>query len=106
MKEMVITITLTCIFTSCNLYSEEAGKAAEAFCECSENRDFTSKDVAAYNKWITCLLDHSDYTDFYGIKGLSDFNKVNTEEEKTYELYSAMEEKCPEILDKVHKIHP
>ncbi len=88
------------------MYSEEAGKAAEAFCECSDDRDFTSKDVDAYNIWITCLLDHSDYTDFYGIEGLNDFNKVNTDEEKTYELYSAMEEKCPETLDKVHKINP
>ena len=106
MKKIILLFSLIYIFSSCNMYSEEAGKAAEAFCECSKDRDFASKDDEAYNQWIICLTDNSEFTEFYGIEGLHDLNKMNTEEEKTYELYSAMEEKCPDILDKLHKINP
>ena len=106
MKKTILLFSLVYIISSCNMYSEEAGKAAEVFCECSKDRDFVSKDVDAYNQWVICLSDHADFTDFYGIEGLHDFNKMNTEEDKTYELYSAMEDKCPDILDKVHNINP
>ena len=105
MKKTILLFSLIYIISSCNMYSEEAGKAAEAFCECSKDRDFNSKDEDAYNQWIICLYDHKEFIDFYGIEGLHDFNKMNNEE-KTYELYSAMEQKCPDILDQVHNINP
>ena len=105
MKKTFLLFSLSYFIGSCNMYSEEAGKAADVFCECSKERDFDSNNLDAYNQWIICLNDHEAFVSFYGIEGIHDFNKMNTEEEKTYELYSALDEKCPDILDKVHGIN-
>ena len=97
MVRVVLLIGIGSFFWSCSLYSEEAGKAAEAFCECSEDRDFSSIDIDAENQWRKCLMDRSEYTDFVGEDG------VLKDEEKIDYFDRAVEEKCPEIYQVIHE---
>ena len=97
MKTLVKILIFSCIFSSCSLYSEEAGKAAEAFCECSEDRDFSLTDVDVENQWRKCLMGRSEYTDFVGKDG------VLKDEEKIDYFDRAVEEKCPDIYQKIHE---
>lgn len=95
MKKLIYGVAAIALisFSSCGKgYSEEAGKAAQTFCDCAEDKKIEDikENPSAAMELYGCLSDALKY--------------AGDDKEKGDEMEKAIKDKCPDIYDAIEKM--